>query len=107
MKRHIFVAATVSALFLVGGAFVGAFPSRDPSPPSHPVVARQPAEAAECAALEKRFDLSIAPHTAAPNAIAARALRQDGGALCADGWSEDGTEELEQALTDIDMPSTD
>jgi len=106
MKRCIVLAAAVSALILAGGAFVGAFPSRGPAPPSHLVIARPPAEAAKCAALEKRFDLSIAPHAAAPNAMAARALRQDGGALCTDGRAEDGTQELEQALIDIDVPST-
>ena len=56
---------------------------------------------AECIALQGRFDAAITSHENHPGAAKAKALRQEGGQLCASGKTTEGLAKLDLALNDI------
>ena len=57
-----------------------------------------------CRPLEQQFDTAIKIRGEAPKADEARKLRAEGGRLCASyGRIEDGIQDLEHALKDIDV----
>jgi|GEM_PF-2003428 len=57
-----------------------------------------------CRPLEQQFDTAIKIRGDAPKADEARKLRAEGGHLCASyGRIEDGIQDLEHALKDIDV----
>lgn len=57
-----------------------------------------------CRPLEQQFDTAIKIRGDAPKADEARKLRAEGGRLCASyGRIEDGIQDLEHALKDIDV----
>lgn len=55
----------------------------------------------QCTSLQSKFDVAIKKHEKAAKAEQAKAMRTEGGNLCAQGQHAEGVAKLQQALRDI------
>ena len=104
MKYALFSPTLLAAVALVGSTAFAATPGPTQLiKPTHDAlkVVTMTKGSDRCTALQSRFDSSIKTHETAKKASAARALRSEGGQLCASGKTKAGIKKLEQALNDI------
>jgi len=97
MNTRMIVPALLSAVMfstpvLAAGAYEAA-------PQAQKTAAMTPAD--QCRSLETQFDAAIKTHGTAAKASEAKAMRTEGGNLCASGKQADGIVKLEQALRDL------
>lgn len=105
MKLAYFASAFAVAIALAGSVAMagtpGASHATQPTAGHLKLAATSGTSAARCTALQTQFDTAIKTHETAKKAAMAKALRQEGGQLCASGKTSAGVKKLEQALRDI------
>jgi hypothetical protein len=108
MKARVLIPGLLSAVMLSAPVLAASAPAISATPHSGKelkVVAMSPAE--RCTALEHQFDAAIKAHSKSTYAKSAKAMRSDGGSLCAGGKQAEGTQKLEQALKTLgETPKT-
>ena len=69
--------------------------------PGSPCGDTHAARPERCTALEHQFDQAIKAHSKSTSLKSAKAMRSEGGSLCAGGKQSEGTQKLEQALKSL------
>lgn len=99
MSARLLVPAILGALLLSAPAMAGSTYGNSAQKGIQKAAAMTPAQ--KCKALEKQFDKAIKRHAKAAKAADAKAMRTEGGKLCASGKQADGIAKLEGALKDL------
>ena len=104
MKTRVLIPAILSAVML-SVPVLAASSSPTSSVSTHKMNSGQSAQklaamtlAERCTALEHQLDGAIKAHSTSAKIKDVKAMRSEGGSLCASGKQIDGTQKLEQAL---------
>ncbi|MDH3475357.1 MAG: hypothetical protein OEM59_16885 [Rhodospirillales bacterium] len=101
MNTRTFVPAVLSAVLLSTPVLAaGNYGNRLATNPYTQKAAAM-TQAEKCTDLEKQFDAAIKTHETAAKVNEAKAMRTEGGKLCAGGKQAEGIVKLEQALKDL------
>jgi hypothetical protein len=93
MQFRTFIAASLAGLLALGAVALATSAS-----------AATVSSAGQCTALEKQFDDNVAATKASSAMVTkAKALRTDGGKLCASGKPAQGIKKLQSALKDLGL----
>ena len=104
MKTRVLIPGLLSLVMLGAPVLAASSPASNASAHQatghyQKLAAMTPTE--RCTALEHQFDQAIKAHSKSTSLKSAKAMRSEGGSLCAGGKQSEGTQKLEQALKSL------